>query len=98
MSLGPGSRACARTYFIAALDALGFRFTACALSRDSWRNFHANTMLMRHKLAAASPGPLRPASRAREPSGGPSATPTLVAAESQPSARARLLGSVASAT
>ena len=48
--------------------------------------------------AATSPGAWRPKLKAAEPMKGPITTPALVAADSQPSALARSLGSIVSAT
>src|SRR5919206_53525 len=55
-------------------------------------------MLIAQSVAAAIPGPRDPNLSAADPSAGPIATPTFVAAESQPSAFARFCGSTESAT
>src|SRR4051812_29433602 len=86
------------TWAMAVRDARGFFVDACVMSRDSRRYFQAKKMFRRQRVAAARPGPDRPNRSEAEPIAGPIATPTLVAAESQPSALARFAGSTESAT
>src|SRR5918995_1638082 len=66
--------------------------------RDSGSHLHAKKMLIRQRVAATSPGAAWPKCAEKEPIAGPTMTPADVAAESQPSARARLAGSTVSAT
>src|SRR5687768_18308268 len=69
------------------------------IPRDSVRKRHANARLSTHRTAAPSPGAARPHMAAStEPNAGPTITPRLVAAESQPSPFARSSGALASAT
>ena len=86
------------TRAITVREARGFFSCASVMSRDSRRNLQAKKMLIPHNAAAVSPGPRDPRRNAADPSAGPIATPTLVAAESQPRALARLAGSTESAT
>ena len=64
---------------------------ACA-GRDSGSHLQAKTTFTRQSAAATKPGAARPQWAANEPIAGPSITPAEVAAESQPSARARSPG------
>src|SRR3954453_20139378 len=79
-------------------DERGFLSCASLISRDSRRNLQAKKILMTQSEAAARPGPREPNLSAADPSAGPIATPTLVAADNQPSALALLSGSTESAT
>jgi len=65
---------------------------------DSGSQRHAYHTLPRQSVAAMSPGAAIPRFVAREPMAGPIITPALVAADSQPNALARSLGSMASPT
>src|SRR3954471_17529183 len=70
---------------------------ACA-QRDSGSHFHANATLMSTRMLANDPGAASPNRCVNEPIDGPMITPALVAADSHPSALARSLGTIVSAT
>src|ERR1051325_8836388 len=67
-------------------------------TRDSGSHRQANTTLMTQRAAATSPGAVSPPRAANEPTAGPTITPALGAAESQPRALARSWGGMVSAT
>src|SRR5579884_716632 len=71
---------------------------AGATGRDSGSHFQAKPTLTTHSAAATRPGAVSPQRALNEPSAGPTITPKLVAADSQPSALARSCGSIVSAT
>ena len=70
---------------------------ACA-TRDSGSQYQAKIAFSTQSPAAMSPGPWVPSRLAKVPRMGPTTTPADVAAESQPSARARSEGRTVSAT
>src|SRR6058998_1173076 len=66
--------------------------------RDSGSHFHANATLTSTRAAANTPGAASPNRCMNDPIAGPTMTPALVAADSQPSALARSAGTILSAT
>ena len=77
---------------------LAFAGSALGSLCDSGSHFQAKNTLTRHSAAAIIPGAACPKCAANDPIAGPTMTPAEVAAESQPSARARSAGSTVSAT
>jgi hypothetical protein len=80
---------------------IGFRAGAAARAaaeRVSGSHFQAKATLSRQSPAAIRPGAAWPQWAAKDPSTGPIMSPTAVAEDSQPSARARSLGATESAT
>src|SRR5438105_13766516 len=59
--------------------------------RDSANHLHAKMKLPAHRATATRPGADWPARKATDPTTGPINTPTLAAADSQPSPSARAL-------
>src|SRR5206468_5376040 len=67
-------------------------------TRDSGNQRQAKITLKAHRPAATRPGTVSPQRAVSDASPGPTMTPALVAADSQPSALARSCGSMVSAT
>src|SRR5713101_5972989 len=87
-----------RTAVPSVSDERGTGAAPAGPQRDSGSHFHAHATLIKTNAAANTPGAASPNRCVNEPIAGPIITPALVAADSQPSAFARSLGNIVSAT